>query len=91
MQNQALGAGLAIDPGAGPALRADNYLGPIYDSYRAFLDGVYAQTHPEYFRPIDLSPASTQTIDGSVLARKGAVPTYNPQNAGFPVVEQRIA
>jgi uncharacterized protein (DUF2235 family) len=89
MQNKAIGAGLAIDPGAGPALKADNYQGLIYDSYRQFLDGVYAQTHPEYFRPIDLSAGSTQTVDESVLARKAADVAYRPQNPGFPVVEQR--
>jgi uncharacterized protein (DUF2235 family) len=85
MQNQAIGAGLAIDPGAGPALGPDNHLGPISDSYHEFLDGVYAQTHPEYFRPIELAAESTQIIDGSVLARQAADQTYRPRNDGIPV------
>jgi uncharacterized protein (DUF2235 family) len=90
MQNKAIGAGLAIDPGAGPALGTNNYLGPMRDSYREFLEGVYAQTHPEYFRPIDLSASSTQTVDASVLARKAADAAYQPRNAGFPVVEPLV-
>jgi hypothetical protein len=90
MQHKAMAAGLAIDPGAGPALAVDNYRGPIHDSYRDFLNGVYAKTHPEYFRSIDLSAGSTQTIDASVLARKAIDTDYMPRNAGFPVVEPPI-
>ena len=86
MQNQAIGAGLKIDPGAGPAIGPDNHLGPIEDSYRAFLDGVYAQTHPEFFRQMTFAAAGTQIIDGTVLARLAADPTYRPRNDGFPVV-----
>jgi hypothetical protein len=76
-----------MDPGAGPVVRAANRLGSINDSYREFLGGVYAQTHPEYFRPIDLSAGSTQIVDESALSRKASDPQYNPRNEGFPVVQ----
>jgi uncharacterized protein (DUF2235 family) len=87
MQRQAVGAGLVMDPGAAPVIRPANRLGPINDSYREFLGGVYAQTHPEYFRPIDLSAGSTQIVDESALSRKASDPLYNPRNEGFPVVQ----
>jgi len=86
MQDKATAAGLAIDPAARPIVGPGNRLGPISDSYQDFLDGVYARTHPEYFRPMDLTAGSTQTIDESVLARKAGDANYQPQNSGFPVV-----
>jgi uncharacterized protein (DUF2235 family) len=86
MQDKASAAGLAIDHAGRPVPAANTYQGPIHDSYREFLDGVYAKTHPEYFRPIDRSAGSTQTIDESVLARKAADVAYDPRNVGFPVV-----
>lgn len=87
MQRQAVGTGLVMDPAAAPVIRPANRLGPINDSYREFLGGVYAQTHPEYFRPIDLSAGSTQIVDESALSRKASDPLYNPHNEGFPVVQ----
>ena len=43
-----------------------------------------------YYRSIDLSAASTQTIDGSTQARKATDPLYLPPNEGFPVVESLV-
>ncbi len=89
MQHKAIAAGLAIDAAAIPTADAGNQLAPINDSYRTFLDGLYARTHPIYFRPMSFAAGSTQTIDASVLGRQAADPVYNPLNQGFPARGQR--
>jgi uncharacterized protein (DUF2235 family) len=84
MQRKAIAAGLAIDPAAIPAIGPANHLARIDDSYSRFIDGLYARTHPIYFRPMHLAPGSTQAIDASVLRRRLADPFYDPRNDGFP-------
>ncbi len=84
MQRKAIAAGLAIDPAAMPVIDPGNYQAPIEDTYHEFLDGLYARTHPIYFRPMDLAAGSTQTLDASVLGRQTADLLYNPGNHGFP-------
>ena len=83
MQAKARAAGLAIDPAGIPAITAPNWRGAVTDSYSAFLDGLYAATHPPYHRPIDLS-AANQTMDVKVQERVRDDPTYRPENPGFP-------
>ena len=84
MQNKAVAAGLAVDTAGIPAVAAANQLAPIVDSYARFLGGLYAKTHPIYFRPMDLAAGSTQALDASALGRRATDPAYNPANAGFP-------
>jgi uncharacterized protein (DUF2235 family) len=84
MQGKATEAGLQISPAEIPTPGPDNHLAPIEDSYQSFLDGLYARTHPIYFRPMNPAAGTTQTIDASVLARRAADPHYSPSNEGFP-------
>ena len=84
MQRKAIEAGLAVDPALMPSIGAANPLAPITDSYVEFLDGLYARTHPIYFRPMNLATGSTQIIDASALGRQAADLLYNPGNDGFP-------
>ncbi len=84
MLAKAEAAGLAIDPGQIPMVGPANQLGRSINSYATFLGGLYARTHPIYFRPITIAAGSAQTIDDSVLSRKASDPSYNPRNDGFP-------
>jgi uncharacterized protein (DUF2235 family) len=84
MQRKAIMAGLAIDPAGIPAVSGANQLALITDSYHTFLSGLYALTHPIYYRPMHLATDSNQTIDASVLGRQVADPVYGPANEGFP-------
>lgn len=83
MQNKAAATGLAIDPKQIPAIADANWLAPVTDSYHQFLDGLYAITHAEYFRPIDLA-IGNQTMDTKVIGRCNVPPGYKPGNPGFP-------
>jgi hypothetical protein len=84
MQNKAVAAGLAIDPTEISAPVAANYLAPVTDSYREFLDGAYALTHPPYYRSLTLGPGSNEMLDQSASDKKTADSTYRPRNTGFP-------
>ena len=59
MLAKAEAAGLAIDPGQIPMVGPANQLAPIDDSYATFLGGLYARTHPIYFRPITIAAGSS--------------------------------
>jgi len=83
MQGKAAALGLAIDPAWIPAVGAANSRDPIRDSYGEFLGGVYAKTHPPYYRPCS-SRAATRSSIRSVLERRQARLGYAPLNPGFP-------
>ena len=84
MQEQAIAAGLVIDPGQIPAPDPTVTMAPIDDSYHQFLGGLYAATHPPYYRPMQIGPDFLQTVNGSVYDRCRANETYRPRNKGFP-------
>lgn len=83
MQQKAIGCGLVLDPAAVPATTDANWQGPIAHSYRDFLDGAYAATHPPYYRPIQLG-SGNQVVDRTVLKRKDFTGDYKPKNPGCP-------
>jgi uncharacterized protein (DUF2235 family) len=83
MQGKAAALGLAIDPAWIPAVGPANSRDPIHDSYGRFLDGLYAQTHPPFYRALQLA-GGNEVLDPSVLDRRQADPRYAPLNAGFP-------
>jgi len=85
MMGKAGALGLAFDAGEAPVVAAKNWNGAVTDSYGAFLGGVYAATHPPYYRPIDLS-AANQTMDANVMDRCAADARYRPLNSGFPPI-----
>jgi uncharacterized protein (DUF2235 family) len=87
MQEQAIAAGLVLDPGRIPAPDSTSSAAPIHDSYGQFLGGLYAATHPPFYRPMRIGPDLLQTVDGSVHDRCRADPTYRPRNAVFPLPE----
>ncbi len=84
MQEQAIAAGLVLDPARIPAPDPAATMAPIDDSYTQFLGGLYAATHPPYYRPMLIGPDLLQTMDDSVYDRYGADMTYRPRNDGFP-------
>ncbi len=84
MQEQAIAAGLVLDAGQIPAPDATATAAPIDDSYGEFLGGLYAATHPPYYRPVRIGPDLLQTVNGSVYDRYRDDATYRPRNPGFP-------
>ena len=84
MQEQAIAAGLVIDPGQIPLPDPTVAAAPIDDSYGQFLDGLYALTHPPFYRPMQIGPDFLQTVNGSVYDRYRADTSYRPRNPGFP-------
>lgn len=84
MQEQAIAAGLVLDPAQIPAPDPAVTAAPIHDSYAQFLDGLYAATHPPFYRPMRIGPDLLQTVNGSVYDRYRADPAYRPRNPGFP-------
>lgn len=87
MQRSAAEAGLEFKHPV--HLHGDEYLGEIVDSFTDFMGGGYrlASRKRRYWRPIDASlgddrawPASTQTIDETVLRRWRERPDYRPAN-----------
>jgi uncharacterized protein (DUF2235 family) len=83
MQTKAKSAGLVINPTEVPELIQSNWMAPISDSYREFLDGTYALTHAPYYRSLLFEPGSNETIDQTVLKRRQADGSYQPQNPGL--------
>jgi uncharacterized protein (DUF2235 family) len=87
MQAKAITAELVIDRTEIPTIRNDNCTDPIHDSYGTFLGGVYAGTHPPFYRPMQLrtpgDPASNEVKDESASARQAADRTYKPPNPGY--------
>lgn len=81
MQDKAAGVGLVLD--AVP-VGAQNYLGPLTDSYAQFLDGLYALDHPPYYRVIGATKFGNEIVDDSVQKRRKEDPSYKPQNNGLP-------
>jgi uncharacterized protein (DUF2235 family) len=84
MQRRALKCALVLDPGQIMPFDEANQAGPVNDSYGAFLDGLYADTHQPYYRPIDVGAGSTQTVDASVVNRLVSEPAYRPKNQMLP-------
>jgi uncharacterized protein (DUF2235 family) len=84
MQAKARETGLQLDPSFIPLVKDENWSAPVSDSYREFLNGMYALTHQRYFRPMDLSDTSNQTMEEVVLNRCRKDPTYRPANKIFP-------
>jgi uncharacterized protein (DUF2235 family) len=82
MQDRAAAVGLGVTTvEVGP----DNYRGPITDSYSPFLDGLYPQLHPPYFRTVFSTAHGHEILDPSInLRRQAADLTYNPPNPGLP-------
>jgi uncharacterized protein (DUF2235 family) len=83
MQGKAAALGLAIDPPWIPAVGAASSRDPIHDSYSELLGGVYARTHPRFYRALHLA-GGNEVLDPSVLERRQAGVGYAPTNPGFP-------
>jgi uncharacterized protein (DUF2235 family) len=85
MQGKAATAGLLIDPTEIPAITNANCMDVIHDSYRVFLGGAYAVTHPPYYRSMQLGVAGgNEALDQTALDRRNANAAYKPPNLGFP-------
>jgi hypothetical protein len=83
MQEQAMAAGLAIDPGEVPPNITENWRGDPVNSYKDFLDGVYAETHEPFYRPMQLEAGLNEVVDDSVKKRFEGGVGYASKNAGF--------
>ena len=81
MQNKASGLGLALTP---VEVQPNNYLGPFTDSYKQFLNGVYAKEHARHYRSIGLTKFGDEVVDDSVQKRRKEDRSYEPQNNGLP-------
>jgi len=84
MQDKAEAAGLVVDHVHKPTLTPANGNGPIYNSYKNFLSGLYAKTHPIYYRPISVVVGDNQVIDPTVQNRRNNDLAYKPQNRELP-------
>lgn len=84
MQDKAAAAGLALKP-ASPGL--DYFKGTLTDSYVKFLDGLYAFTHPPFYRPVCQIPFGNEIVDTAVDSRRRDLTlAYNPPNVGLPIL-----
>jgi hypothetical protein len=54
MQRKAAAAGLAIDKAGIPLVAVENWMHLPMDSSMEFLDGVYARTHPRFYRTLQI-------------------------------------
>ncbi len=82
MQDRALEAGLGVSP---VLLGADNYKGPLTDSYRLFLGGLYARNHQRHFRPVMGTRFGNEVVDPALQNRRtDADAAYRPSNVGLP-------
>jgi uncharacterized protein (DUF2235 family) len=84
MQRKAAAAGLAIDEMEIPTVAKANWMHPPTDSYMAFLDGVYANTHPRFYRSMQIAMGLNEIVDESVVSRCREDDRYRPANPGFP-------
>jgi len=82
MQDKARACGLAFDPALIPAA-ADNYLGPMTDSYARFLRGLYSRRNPRFYRAIGQNPFGQEVVDESVTRRLQNDTQYRPKNTGI--------
>jgi hypothetical protein len=83
MQDKASALGLAVTP---VDVQPNNYLGPFIDSYKQFLDGLYAKDHPRHYRSIGTTKFGREVVDESVQKRRKQDRAYEPQNNGLPAL-----
>jgi hypothetical protein len=83
MQEKAQALGLGLDQSRVPANVRDHCLTPCSDSYTNFLKGLYAKTHPRYYRAIKHTEFGNEVVDESVSYRLQKDTAYKPQNAGL--------
>lgn len=85
MQERAIAADLLVDAAGIPQNVETNWMANPVNSYAEFLDGVYANTHQPFYRPIQLGIGLNDTIDSAVPKRCQAGFGYSPMNPGFSV------
>ncbi len=84
MQDRAAALGLALEP---VAVTAENFRGPLTDSYAAFLDGRYRDLSPPHLRSLLGTHFGNEVIDASVEERRRAADlNYQPTNDGLPAL-----
>ena len=83
MQDKANALGLTVTPVDVPA---NNYLGPFTDSYKEFLNGLYAKEHPRHYRSIGTTKFGHEVVDESAQKRRKQDRSYEPQNNGLPAL-----
>lgn len=82
MQDKAAAAGLAVRK---VDVTADNFRGPLTDSYSRFLNGIYARKHPPHHRQILRTQFGNEVLDSTVdLRRRATDLAYSPSNTGLP-------
>jgi hypothetical protein len=84
MQRKAAAVGLALDNSQIPVIGKANWLHPTTDSYQQFLDGLYASTHPRFYRTMHIGNGLNEVLDESVVNRCRDGVGYRPLNSGFP-------
>ncbi len=80
MMDSAAACGLGLDPARRPKVGNANYKDALNDSYKAFLGGLYAKTHPRHLRPIDVTAGSTQILDQQGIDKRSALTGYALRN-----------
>jgi uncharacterized protein (DUF2235 family) len=83
MQEKARACGLEIDPSLVPAPVPDELRAPVADSFGEFLHGLYALTHPRFYREVGDATAPQQVVDPSVARKYALDPSYRPRNRGL--------
>lgn len=83
MQDKAQACGLILDPERIPRLTEDNVLGPVRDSFKEFLFGLYRHFSSRHYRPISDTVYGKEVLDGTVLRRLQRDENYRPQNPGL--------
>jgi uncharacterized protein (DUF2235 family) len=85
MFGKAKETGLAIEQGYEPTVGETNWRLSPTDSYSHFLEGVYAKSHPPFYRTMQLETGLNEVLDDSVNKRCAMDPPYQPKNSGFPL------
>jgi uncharacterized protein (DUF2235 family) len=83
MQDKATALGLGLDK---VKVADTNYLGPVHDSYAAFLDGLYAREHQPHYRRVLATTFGQEVVDPSIDQRRRADDGYRPPNDGLPAL-----
>jgi len=83
MQDKASSVGLGVDT---VNIGDNNISGVVHDSFAEFLDGVYAETHQAYYRPVLSTEFGNEKLDPTIDLRRRADAGYRPLNVGLPAI-----
>jgi uncharacterized protein (DUF2235 family) len=90
MQHKAQQCGLRLDETGIPSITDASALGPIADSFKAFLNGVFALFTTRYYRPVCMLQYGAEVVDDTVPSRMKQLISYRPSNIGLMEALKKI-